>query len=108
MEVDEVPNSYHQNPVEVKCQTCGQSFEDWDKLREHKRTNHVTNTTAHRSQPQMQQQKSTIESEQSDFRLPTFDLFPPDQTQEIMKTLQVGLQKMVMDMMEKFFQQKHQ
>ena len=108
MEVDEVPNSYHQNSVEVKCQFCGQVFEGWDKLREHKRTKHVTNTTAHRSQPQMQQQKSTIESEQSDFRLPTFDLFPPDQTQEIMKTLQVGLQKMVMDMMEKFFQQKHQ
>ena len=105
MEVDEVSNQ-NKNSVEVKCQSCSQVFETWDELRQHKRTKHVTNSTANLSEPQSHHQKLNKESEQQGFRLPPFDPFPPDQSQEIMRTLQVVLQKM--NVMEKFFQQIHQ
>ena len=98
MEVDGVSKQFSQSSVDINCQSCGQAFEDWGKLREHKRTKHETNTAANSCQPK--------DSEQLGFRLPLLDPVPPDQTKEILKTLQVVLQKM--DVMQKFFHQIRQ
>ena len=119
METDHSNGQSTKRAIVNKCNVCDKKFENSNSLRSHKKNEHMNITLcqkfmqgncersdddclyAHRMK---EAQKET--SQKSVFQFAPQKPFPPDQTEMIMKTLNMVLQKM--EMMEKVFQQNLQ
>jgi hypothetical protein len=121
METDNNPRTTtNTTKVEMKCNVCEKSFENVTILRAHKKAEHLSNGVCQQfldgectrgstcwfkhviKEPE--NEASDEENKKSDFQFPGLNPFPPGETQVIMKTLNMVLERM--KMMEEMFQQR--